>query len=680
MKISFKQRIMAAVVLAALVPMCAIGGITAYMGYESGRAVSEAGVGSMEEATRMRVKDYLESLIGQIKFRASEPFMIEAFKEFKAAEDHFDASKEIDNTKLKERYAYQAEKTKGAKPEDAANWIPTDPKAIALQTLYIANNPNKIGEKQLLDAASDGSQYSVVHAKYHPPFREFVKQFGLYDFFLIDAESGRVIYTNFKEIDFQSNVKTGNLADSGFSRLVKQALGSNEKGKVFMSDIEPYMPSYNDGTVFMATPIIENGKTIGALAIQVPIENVNGMFAPLKQLGATVDGAIVGSDLTYRTPQTAENGKVGDKVNENLGKVITQVFENKKPGIYHYPGSDGYSMTGSISFLDLPGVDWVIVVGQDDDEMLASTNRQIKIVMGIILLAVFIVLAFGWFLGSNLSRPVVKLGSSFSGSTEKVGRSTGMVGDAVASMIAASEETSAQSTVVRRNSSEAAQYVGSVSSAVEELNTSIHDISQSIYETNVLVDDAVGKAQHTDEVVSKLGEASGRITEVVGLINDLAAQTNLLALNAAIEAARAGDAGRGFAVVADEVKKLASHTTQATVDIGAQIHEIQSVTKESAQALQAVVQAIHRIRDNATAVSAAVEEQSGVAKHISNSVQDAAQRVHQVDENMTGIEQAANDTGVAADQVNVAVREVQGALGEMKQQMDRVLDDMGIKS
>lgn len=438
------------------------------------------------------------------------------------------------------------------------------------------------------------------------------------------------------------------------------------------------MPSYNDGAAFVAVPIREGGKTIGALAFQLPSQKIDAMFKSLEAYGKETDGYFVGRDGKIRNDMRTVDG------NDLLRKLKGQALEMVpdffgKPGVKYFKNSREVPVIGVHGTLDIPGVDWAVLVRTEMAALYGEFMEEVLTMLGILAAVILTTCAVGAVMGTRLTAPVVAMGRNFNASTEKVGRSTGMVSDAVSSMIAASEETSAQSTVVRRNSAEAAGYVGAVKNAVEELNTSIHDISQSINETNVLVDDAVSKAQRTDEVVRKLGEASVRITEVVGLINDLAAQTNLLALNAAIEAARAGEAGRGFAVVADEVKKLASHTSQATIDIGEQVHEIQDVTKQSVVALQAVVEAIHRIRDNATTVSAAVEEQSGVARQIAGSVSDAAQRVEEVDDNMNGIEQAANDTGVAADQVNLAVTEVQTAFSEMKGLMQKVLKDMGVK-
>jgi methyl-accepting chemotaxis protein len=165
---------------------------------------------------------------------------------------------------------------------------------------------------------------------------------------------------------------------------------------------------------------------------------------------------------------------------------------------------------------------------------------------------------------------------------------------------------------------------------------------------------AVGQAREIDDTVQGLAKSAGRIGEVVGLINTMAAQTNLLALNATIEAARAGEAGRGFAVVASEVKSLASQTAKATEEISEQISEIQKLAGEAIDAIKSIGGIIGEVNEVATAIATAVQQQGAATQEITRSTQYAAQGTKNVSDNIMGVKTAADGGAAAADDVKHA--------------------------
>jgi methyl-accepting chemotaxis protein len=233
------------------------------------------------------------------------------------------------------------------------------------------------------------------------------------------------------------------------------------------------------------------------------------------------------------------------------------------------------------------------------------------------------------------------------------------------SMTATAEQTAIQAQSVAAASEEAGTGIQTVAAAAEELSASIAEISQQVSQSSQVTTRAVADAQRTDAVVRALAEGAQKIGDVVGLINNIASQTNLLALNATIEAARAGDAGKGFAVVASEVKSLAQQTGVATAEIGAQISQMQSATKEAVNAILAITGTIDEVSTIATAIAAAVEEQGAATGEIARNVQHTAVAAQQVTANISGVNRAAGDTGAAATQVL-------GAAGELSKQSERL--------
>ncbi|MDR3538993.1 MAG: cache domain-containing protein [Acetobacteraceae bacterium] len=219
------------------------------------------------------------------------------------------------------------------------------------------------------------------------------------------------------------------------------------------------------------------------------------------------------------------------------------------------------------------------------------------------------------------------------------------------SMAATATRTNGQATTVASAAEEASVGVGTVAAAAEELTTSISEISRQVAQSSKITGQAVADAHQTDAIVRALAEGAEKIGHVVGLIANIAGQTNLLALNATIEAARAGDAGKGFAVVASEVKSLANQTAKATEEIGAQIAQIQSATREAVDAIHRIAGTIEEVSSIAITIAAAVEEQGAATAEIARNVQQTAQSAHEVTVNIGGVGQAAGETGTAADHV-----------------------------
>ncbi len=236
----------------------------------------------------------------------------------------------------------------------------------------------------------------------------------------------------------------------------------------------------------------------------------------------------------------------------------------------------------------------------------------------------------------------------------QLGDASGQMRKTSTDLSTVSRQTNERVEVAQKASGDASMSVESVASAAEELSASINDISQQASHAAGIASRAVNQARETDGTVQGLAKSAGRIGEVVGLINTIAAQTNLLALNATIEAARAGEAGRGFAVVASEVKSLASQTAKATEEISEQIADIQKVAGEAIDAIKGIGGIIGEVNEVATAIAAAVQQQGAATQEITRSTQYAAQGTKNVSENITGVKTDADAAAAAANDVKDA--------------------------
>ena len=181
-----------------------------------------------------------------------------------------------------------------------------DPSTIALQHGFIGDNPHPLGSKdELLDLA-DGTDYARLHATYHVSFRELQRRFGYYDIFLVDGSTGHVVYSVFKEIDYATSLKTGPFSDSGLGRAFAAAMRIDEAGTTSITDFSPYLPSYQDPAAFIGAPVFHDGRKIGAVIFQLPLDRIQavmtaGQDARGAGLGRSGETYLIGGDARLRS-------------------------------------------------------------------------------------------------------------------------------------------------------------------------------------------------------------------------------------------------------------------------------------------------------------------------------------------------------------------------------------------
>ncbi len=151
------------------------------------------------------------------------------------------------------------------------------------------------------------------------------------------------------------------------------------------------------------------------------------------------------------------------------------------------------------------------------------------------------------------------------------------------------EIKSAADDLARRTEQQAAA-VEETAAALEEITTTVQDSTKRAREAGHIVARAKTGAEQSGEVVRRavgameqIAKSSGEISNIIGVIDEIAFQTNLLALNAGVEAARAGEAGKGFAVVAQEVRELAQRSANAAKEIKALITTSNAQVQEGVQ-------------------------------------------------------------------------------------------------
>ena len=257
-----------------------------------------------------------------------------------------------------------------------------------------------------------GAEHRRLSAHYDPGFRDFLEASGYYDLLLIDA-AGNVVYTVAKEADLGGNLLSGPLRNTELAQGFRQAMATLS---LELTPFRPYAPSANRVSAFIVKPLMDAGRPVGALALQLNLERLREVVTDRTGLGRSGETVLAqrnGDQVLYTAP---------------LARVDDAAYKHRVPFAQVAPpmrqalsGGRGMGVVPDYARIEvaaawryLPSLGWGMVVKKDMTEVLEPINQLRRASLAALGVVALLAAVAALFLGRTLTRPIANLGRAAS--------------------------------------------------------------------------------------------------------------------------------------------------------------------------------------------------------------------------------------------------------------------------
>lgn len=456
---SLKARLLFTVISLVVVAILVMAGVALRLGVnESELALTKTAAEKLNienRQTRESILRYVNTIESQIRIMSSEKLVEEAASEFKSAFNRYSQQRSpltaVQLGVLEQYYtddfASLYKNRNNTNLSDAKGLVsPLTGNAKALQYDFIAGSSFPIGEKDSLYNLGGNASYAIAHGKYHDYFRKFLKEFGYYDIFIADIDSGNIVYSVYKELDYATSVLTGPYAATGIGDAFRKAASASDGESVHFSTLDTYLPSYDAMAGFSASPIKNDvGESIAILIYQMPLDVINEIMthsqdwqnAGLGESGETYIVSPASKLVTesrfflehpesYVTAVAKSLPQVAAKVKEaettvGIQPVNTPVVNKAIAGnkgfqrVLDYRGIEVFSAYSPVKIGD---TNYALLAEIDVEEaLLPATALRNKLITGTIIALLMIALIaaiFAVWLANRLVKPLLTVGDACS--------------------------------------------------------------------------------------------------------------------------------------------------------------------------------------------------------------------------------------------------------------------------
>lgn len=591
-----------------------------------------------------------------------------------------------------------------------------------LHKAYITDNKNELGQKHKLDYADDGSDYSAVHKKYHPWFRHFLESKGYYDIFLF-SPNGDVVYTVFKELDFATNVVTGQWKDTDLGAVFRAVKSNPKAGTQVFSDFKPYAPSANVPASFIAEPILnEDGSFAGAIAFQMPIARINDTMKNTSGLGETANIYMVGVDHLMRTQDlhSTENSILVTKVDE---EGVDLALADGKGAMITKDAHSGEQVVMGYAPLDFKGTKWAMIVEVSKDEIMDGVYEQefyaALVSLGILLLVGLVTILFARQITVPINRMVAVMktlaNGDYSASVPSLDRGDEIGGMAQAVQVfkenglemrnmqaeqerlkkkGEEDKIAAMNAMADDFNARTGAIIQALSQSADMMQTTAQQMLQASSQTtqaSTMVASAAEEAStNVQTVASATEELASSSSEIARQVNDVAMNANSAAHEAEATSASVqelnamadsiGEVVGAIKDIADQTNLLALNATIEAARAGAAgkgfavvADEVKKLATETAQKTEEIDQRVNRIQG---AIRGAVEAMNSIiasVRKIDSATTSVAGAVEEQNAATAEIGRNVTEASAGTSQVSQGIGDVQSAATQTSQSADHVL-------
>jgi methyl-accepting chemotaxis protein len=656
---SLKGKLLGAFLLIALLPLL----LVSLVSYNQASGALEDSASDKLIAVRdvkaHEVEGYFSAIRSQIKTLSADRAVIDAMRAFTAGFQTLPSELNVDSQEFarwgntvsgyyRSEFLPRLNESMGSS-KSISGYMPSQEVVILAQHEYIAANPNPVGSKELLDFADNGTAYSDAHRKYHPMVRQFLNEFGYYDIFMIEPESGHIVYSVFKEADYATSLFNGPYRNTNFADVVRSALSASDPDFASLIDYKSYDPSYGAAAAFTASPIYDNGELIGALAFQMPIDNINEIMQQRSGLGDSGETYLVGSDLLMRS-----DSRFSDESTILSRTVDTDPVAAAASGKVGVVTADDYrdvSVRSAFRPIDIEGVDWLLLAEIDSAEINAPMKSILKTTIVMFFVITLVVIVAALIFSGRIVAPIIKIGETVLHLSRTVLPDLARVTRSVA-----------DGDLTQRSDVQ-----------VEELDIrSSDEIGTMARGFNAMIVEIRSTGDSLNDMVTSLRDFLGTATKNA---NDVAGASDQL-MSASEQASQAtqniATTSQQLASGAESQARTVEETSGSLNELTGAIDTIMAGSKSQLESVRSAQQIVTQVASASDAVAASAQTAAKGSREAAEAAEAGAIVVRNTVSGLGEIKEAVNEVGVKVSDLGVRSAEIGNIVG--------VIDDIAAQT